>query len=414
MKFFATTPKGLEYLLVDELKALGADSAKEKLAGVVFEGDITLAYRACLWSRLANRILLPISEFNASTPEVLYDGIQKIQWSKHLASDSTLAVNFVSHQSAITHTLFGAQKVKDAIVDQFRDRSGERPSVSKVMPDVAIHVYLNHDVATVSIDLSGESLHRRGYRLSQGEAPLKENLAAAILIRAKWPEIMKAGGALFDPMCGSGTLLIEAAMMAADYAPGLNRTYFGFLGWKQHQPELWSQLLREAKERRQKGLSGLPFIRGSDQDPEVIEAAQANLERAGLAQHIQLVVEPLNQWVRPETAQTGLVVSNPPYGERLGEEAALRPLYTLLGDQLKQQCEGWKAAVLTSNPQLGKEMGLRSKKQYALFNGALPAQLLLFDVEKPFFVDRSPEAEAARQERKAAREKMNAHRGKRT
>src|SRR3989338_1371082 len=213
MKFFATTPKGLEYLLVDELKALCADSAKEKLAGVVFEGDITLAYRACLWSRLANRILLPISEFYASTPEALYDGIQKIQWSKHLASDSTLAVNFVSHQSTITHTLFGAQKVKDAIVDQFRDRSGERPSVSKVMPDVAIHVYLNHDVATVSIDLSGESLHRRGYRLSQGEAPLKENLAAAILIRAKWPEIMKAGGALFDPMCGSGTLLIEAAMM---------------------------------------------------------------------------------------------------------------------------------------------------------------------------------------------------------
>lgn len=406
MKFFATTPKGLEYLLVDELKALGATTAAEKLAGVVFEGDLALAYRACLWSRLANRILLPIAAFTASTPEALYDGIQKTDWSKHLNVDSTLSVHCVSHQSAINHTLFAAQKVKDAIVDQFRDKTGSRPSVDKMRPDVAIHVYLNRDEATVSIDLSGDSLHKRGYRLSQVEAPLKENLAAAVLLRAKWPAIAEAGGTLLDPMCGSGTLLIEAALMAADWAPGLNRAYFGFIGWEQHQPRVWEGLLEEAKERAKSGLSRLPKIYGYDQDELAVEATLANIERAGLKGWIHCAVGELALLCKDPDWKEGLVVSNPPYGERLGEESALKPLYTLLGDQLKHQFEGWKAAVLTSNPSLGKEMGLRSKKQYAFFNGALPAQLLLFDVEKPYFVDRSPEAEAARRERRALRERQ--------
>lgn len=403
MKFFATAPKGLEYLLVDELKALGATAAAEKLAGVAFEGDLAMAYRACLWSRLANRILMPIADVEAPTPEALYAGVKSIDWSQHLSATSTLAVHFVTVNSAITHTLFGAQKVKDAIVDQFRDKFNERPNVAKDRPDLAVYVYLHRDIAQISLDLSGESLHRRGYRLSQVEAPLKENLAAAVLMRAKWPEIAKQGGSLHDPMCGSGTLLIEAAWMAADRAPGLTRGYFGFLGWKQHQAGIWNDLLNEAQARWEAGIKTLPTIIGYDHDPAAITCSFENIERAGLLTHVHVERRELETFAPAEGAHAGLVVCNPPYGERLGEEEALRPLYTLLGERLKQGFEGWHAAVLTSNADLGKVMGLRSKKQYALFNGALPSTLLLFDVEKPYFVDRSPAAENERRIRAATR-----------
>lgn len=403
MKFFATTPKGLEYLLVDELKALGATKAAEKLAGVAFEGDLAMAYRACLWSRLANRILMPIASVNAQTPEELYRGVQTIAWDKHMHCDATLAVNFVSVQSSINHTLFGAQKVKDAIVDQFRDQYGERPSVSKAMPDLAVYVYCHRDIAEISLDLSGESLHRRGYRLSQGEAPLKENLAAAILMRSKWPEIAQSGGSLMDPTCGSGTILIEAAWMATDRAPQLERDYFGFLGWKQHKPQVWQTLRQEAEKRAEAGRAALPTILGYDHDPLAVQAALENIERAGLKDLVHVEERDLETFAPNTFTTTGLVICNPPYGERLGEEEALKPLYTLLGDRLKCGFAGWKAAVLTSNPSLGREMGLRSKKQYALFNGALASQLLLFDVEPANFVDRSPEAEAARRQRAEAR-----------
>lgn len=403
MNLFATTPKGLEYLLVDELKALGATKAAEKLAGVEFEGDLEMAYRACLWSRFANRILHPLKEIPADSAETLYAGVQSIAWDKHLEANGSLAVHFVSVNSAITHTLFGAQKVKDAIVDQFRDKYRERPDVDRDEPDILVYVYLNRDIAKIYIDLSGVSLHKRGYRLAQMEAPLKENLAAAILTRAKWPQLSEQGQGLIDPMCGSGTLLIEAAMMASDCAPQLSRDYFGFLGWKQHQPKIWDKLFTEAKARAKAGLKNLPPIVGCDQDPEAIECSLENIERAGFAEHIHVETKPLVDLTRPDNIEKGLLIVNPPYGERLGDEEALRPLYSLLGDKLKQHFEGWQAGVFTSNIQLGKTMGLRSNKQYALFNGALPAQLLLFDVAQQYFVDRSPEAEAARAARREAR-----------
>ena len=259
LNLFATAPKGLELLLVEELRALGALNPAEKLGGVTFTGDLTLAYKACLWSRLANRILLLLKQIPATTPEELYAGVQTIAWDKHIPLDGTFAVQFVTVQSTITHSLFGAQKVKDAIVDQFREKCGSRPDVAKQQPDVSVYVYLHRDQATLYIDLSGESLHKRGYRLAQVAAPLKENLAAAILLRAGWPAIAKAGGALFDPMCGSGTFLIEAAMMATDTAPGLNRHYFGFLGWKQHQPAVWETLCQEAQQRSEQGQSSFPI-----------------------------------------------------------------------------------------------------------------------------------------------------------
>jgi 23S rRNA (guanine2445-N2)-methyltransferase / 23S rRNA (guanine2069-N7)-methyltransferase len=234
MKFFATTPKGLELLLVEELRALGAEFVAEKLAGVEFSGELEVAYKACLWSRLANRILMPLKQIPASTPEELYAGVQTIEWDEHLNADATLLINFVSSQSNITHTLFGAQKVKDAIVDQLRQKYNTRPSVARDKPDVSINVYLHKNMATIGIDLSGESLHKRGIRVEHGIAPLKENLAAAILLRSGWKAVSAVGGTLIDPMCGSGTLLIEAAQMAANIAPGLSRDYFGFLSWKKH------------------------------------------------------------------------------------------------------------------------------------------------------------------------------------
>lgn len=399
--FFATTPKGLELLLTDELRKLGAPLAAEKLAGVAFQGDLEVAYRACLWSRFANRILLSLHTAPASNAEELYAAAKTVQWDEHIAPNATLAVNFVSSNSAINHTMFGAQKVKDAIVDQLRDKYGVRPDVDRDEPDVCVYVYVQRDVATISIDLSGESLHKRGYRLSLVTAPLKENLAAAILQRAKWDEIAKTGGALMDPMCGSGTLLIEGAYMAADIAPGIAREYFGFLGWKQHQPPLWRQLLTEAETRREAGLKKLPPIVGYDHDAEAIKSAFENIERAGLMGKVHVENRELKDFIPKANVTPGLVVVNPPYGERLGEVEDLKPLYICLGERLKESFAGWHAGVFTSNPELGKQMGLRAKKQYALFNGALPAQLFLFDVEEQYFVDRSPEAENARRIRYA-------------
>jgi 23S rRNA (guanine2445-N2)-methyltransferase / 23S rRNA (guanine2069-N7)-methyltransferase len=399
MQFFATTPKGLELLLVEELKTLGASEVAEKLAGVEFTGELRIAYKACLWSRLANRILLRLARFPASTPEELYEGVQTIPWDEHLDPQKTLAVHFVSSQSQITHSLFGAQKVKDAIVDQMRAQYGARPSVAKDRPDVSIHVYLYRDTATISIDLSGESLHKRNYRLGGGVAPLKENLAAAILYRAGWPSIAKSGGALLDPMCGSGTLLIEAALIAGNIAPGLSRPYFGFLGWKQYEPALWQELHAEAKAEGR--FDHLPTLIGYDEDAYAIKLAFENIERAGLLGKIHVEKRELSILHASKNLTSGLIVTNPPYGERLGEQEELKALYHLLGNKMKQEFPGWRAAVFTGNPELGKQMGIRAKNYYSLFNGPLPCKLFLFEIETESFVDRSPEADNERRIRSA-------------
>lgn len=402
MNLFATTPKGLELLLVDELRTLGAKDAAEKLAGVTFTGDLALAYRACLWSRLANRILLRLTQVPAATPEELYTGVQSIDWDEHLDPAGTLNVNFTSSHSDITHTLFGAQKVKDAIVDQLREKYDTRPSVAREHADVCINVYLHRNIANISIDLSGESLHKRGYRLEQGAAPLKENLAAAILMRANWKNIAAKGEMLLDPTCGSGTLLIEAAFIAGDIAPGILRDYYGFLGWKKHDALLWHQLLAEAKERRDKNFASIPTIIGHDIDPHAIKMAFANIERAGL--HGKIHVEKRELIHCTPKQSVGLLVSNPPYGERLGEFPELPRLYENFGALLKKEFRGWRAAVFTGNPELGKTMGLRACKHYALFNGAIPCQLLLFDVRPEYFVDRSPETQNERRIRYAQKQ----------
>ena len=388
VELYLTCPKSLEGLLLDEAQALGLSDAREQLAGVSGRGTMQAAYRMCLWSRLANRVLLVLKRFSVKTVEDLYHGVNDIDWSEHLLASGTLSVEFTGRGSGIDNTHFGALKVKDAIVDALRDAEGNRPSVDKINPDVRIHLHLRRGEATLSLDLSGTSLHQRGYRLQQGAAPLKENLAAAILLRAGWPELAKQGAALVDPMCGVGTFLIEGAMMAADVAPNLRRERWGFSNWLGHIPATWQPLYEEAQQRAQTGLAKTPlWIRGYEADPRLIQPARNNIERAGLARWVNIYQGELATFEpKPDQGQTGLVVTNPPYGERLGDEASLLYLYQYLGERLRSACLGWQAAVFTGAPELGKRMGLRSHKQYSLFNGALPCRLLLFQVNPDRFV----------------------------
>ncbi len=380
LNLFATSPKGLEGLLFEEIKTLGGSEPKETPGGVHFQADLTGAYRVCLWSRLANHVLLPLARFPATDADTLYRGTQGIEWDTHFGIEQTMAVNFASRNSALNHSQFGAQKVKDAIVDQFRDRCGERPSVSLNDADIHINCFIDRDYATVSLDLSGQSLHRRGYREQAVEAPLKENLAAALLIRAGWPKIAAEGGALVDPCCGSGTLPIEAALIAADSAPGLQRRDFGFLHWRQHDAASWLWLTQEAKQRREQGLLRLTPIVGSDFNRKAVAIARDNVQRAGLSDVIEIQHHDLTAARPPAGGNKGLVICNPPYGERLGDRETLPGLYEKLGETLRTQFDGWQAAVLTNDMELGKHLGLGARHRYRFYNGALDCKLLCIDI----------------------------------
>ena len=402
-ELFLTCPKGLEGLLAEEATALGLEETREHTSAVRGMADMETAYRLCLWSRLGNRVLLVLKRFAMKDAEDLYHGVLDVEWQEHLPPDGTLAVEFSGHGSGIDNTHFGALKVKDAIVDKLRTPSGERPSVDKLNPDLRVHLRLDRGEAILSLDLSGHSLHQRGYRLQQGAAPLKENLAAAILVRAGWPRIAAEGGALADPMCGVGTFLVEAAMIAADIAPNLKRTRWGFSAWLGHVPAMWRKLHDEALARAEAGLAKPPlWIRGYEADPRLIQPGRNNVERAGLSDWIKIYQGEVATFEpRPDQHQKGLVICNPPYGERLGDEASLLYLYQNLGERLRQACLNWEAAVFTGAPDLGKRMGIRSHKQYSFWNGALPCKLLLIKVLPDQFVTgerRTPE------QRQAARE----------
>ncbi len=387
LNLLATCPKGIEGLLADELAALGATPGKTTVAGVYFTASQAIAYRVCLWSRLANRIILQlVREPMIETPEQLRDVVARIAWTQHLAVGKTLAVDFHGRSDHIRHTRFGAQTVKDGVVDALQLAGQERPSIDTKTPDLRLYAHLHRANLTIGIDLSGESLHRRGYRRDVGHAPLKENLAAALLIRAGWPERAKAGEPLIDPLCGAGTLLIEAALMAADQAPNLDRERFGFKGWAGHDETLWLEQKREAEARASIGRKRCKTqLLGFDQSPAALSAAKTNAMRAGIPALITLHGQGLAQLTRPETlsAERGLLITNPPYGERLGELPELVRLYSQLGEKAKALFPGWTLAMFTGNPDLGHRLGLRAHKQYALKNGALDAKLLLMDIGVP-------------------------------
>ncbi|MBU8976323.1 MULTISPECIES: bifunctional 23S rRNA (guanine(2069)-N(7))-methyltransferase RlmK/23S rRNA (guanine(2445)-N(2))-methyltransferase RlmL [unclassified Lysobacter] len=408
MKFFASCGKGLEYLLADELAALGCTRATAAMAGVNVEGTLHDAQRAVLWSRLASRVLWPIAEFDCPDEHALYAGVAAIDWTAHLAQGDTLAVDAHVSGEAITHARYAAQRVKDAVVDVMRGKTGTRPDVDVESPDLRLSLVLRKGRAIVSIDLSGGPMHRRGWRTKQGEAPLKENLAAAVLMRGHWTKVYAEGGALLDPMCGSGTLLIEGALMAADVAPGLQRHGNELpTRWRGLDAAAWHALVDDARKREASGMNALrPAFFGRDTDPHAIRAAQDNAVLAGLAGLIEFKVgdiRSLDAPVHPSTAhdadgdgepragdgQQGLVVCNPPYDARLHADPAL---YRALGDALKRAVPQWRASLLCGDAELAFATGLRASKKYQLFNGAIECTLIVCDPVAPVQRRRTDEA----------------------
>jgi 23S rRNA (guanine2445-N2)-methyltransferase / 23S rRNA (guanine2069-N7)-methyltransferase len=380
LQFAVTCPRYLEELLQQELQDLGIEAPRQTIGAVTFEGSLAQAYRVCLWTRLGSRVLLQLFKGRAESRDDIYKACVSVDWLQHLSAEQTLAVDFIGRSQEIRNSQFGAQVVKDAVVDAFSD-SGVRPSVDLKKPDIRINARLHKGELTVALDISGRSLHQRGYREHGGSAPLKENLAAAILIRAGWPQQMQQGDILLDPMCGSGTLLIEAALMASDTAPGLDRADWGFINWPGHDADAWQALLHEARERRKKALlQGMPEIRGFDGHPGIIRPARINAENAGVAELIDIQCRELASLTPPTHRRfnNALIVTNPPYGERLGEVEELSRLYRHFGQRLKERFANWRMVLITSNSDLASNLRLRADKKYRLRNGALDSELLLF------------------------------------
>ena len=371
--------KGTEALLADEIRHLGGNVDKENHIGVYWHGDLEAAYKVCLWSRLASRLLLPLHECQVDSVDEMYRMAKSVDWPSLFPVDATFRIDFHGSSRFINNTQFGAQKIKDAVVDCFREKVGARPDVDK-SGDIRIEAQLRKGQLLLFLNVSGDSLHRRGYRLQPGQAPLKENLAAALLIRAGWPDKFKAGQHLIDPMCGSGTLLIEAGLMAADIAPGLNRQGWGFERWKSHERKLWLRLVEDARQRRTDGINGLKNkLYGFDIDADQLAAASKNLERSGLEGKVHLERRDITDLrvQKDVVKEGGLVICNPPYGERIGELPQLAPLYQHLHDATMKLPE-WPIAIFTGNLDLSRAIRRPLDKQYKFMNGKIEAKLLVF------------------------------------
>ena len=376
----ATAPVGAASVLAEELAQFGAEDIRERSHDVKFQGTLEVGYRACLWSRTATRVLLSLGSIDATSSKSVYEGVKRIDWREHLAPGATLACDCSGGNESIRHTIYGSQLLKDAVCDNLRESTGERPNIKPERPDVLLHLHVEGPTALVSLDFSGESLHRRGYRSEGGRAPLKENVAAAVLLRAGWPQIAEAGGTLLDPMCGSGTFLTEGALIAADAAPALDREYFGFLKWHGHDASLWARLREEAQARRAV-RAVRRCILGSDIDSEAVRMAIANAIQAGVADWVHVEKRAISDVPRPN-AETGLIVANPPYGERIGAESGLPELYSELGAVLRDRFQGWQAAILTGNPPLARNLGIYAKRTHRVFNGTIECRLLRFDLNE--------------------------------
>lgn len=368
---FAAVPRGAEDVAAAELTALGIDQVTVLRGGVSFVTGKEGLYRANLWLRTASRILLNLSTFPCSSPTDLYEGVYAIKWHELITPAMTLAVDCTLRDSIITHSGFAALKTKDAIVDRIRGNCGSRPSVDTTAPDVRVNIHLARNVCTVSLDSSGASLDRRGYRIERNDAPMRETLAATIIALTGWD----ASVPLADPMCGSGTIPIEAALIATRRAPGRNRQ-FGFQRWIDYDQVLWHRISAEAE----KGILPLEtgMITGYDLDTNALQMARRNTESAGLAGKIHFFHSALENF-KPE-GEKGVLIINPPYGKRLGEEDELRELYCRIGDIMKQRCRGWTGFVLTGNLELAKYIGLKASRRFVLFNGAIECRLLKYDL----------------------------------
>ena len=368
-QLFATTARGFEELLKVELTELGATECKIVQGGVHFQADDETLYRSLLWSRLASRILLPIVNGKVYSDLDLYSIVTGQDWLSYFDEKTTFFVDFNGTNQEIRHTQFGAMRVKDAIVDYFERQGKARPNVDKDYPDVRIHVYLNKEELVVSLDLSGEALHLRGYREDTGQAPLRETLAAAIVLRSGW----KKGTPLVDPMCGSGTLLIEAAQMEVQIAPQLHRLHWGFDCWKGHNQDAWDKVKAEAVQQAETyfNQNPKPHFYGFDLDHRVLKKAQKNAQNAGVAHLIQWKQGDVAALKNPSPDEVGTVICNPPYGERLGTTPALIALYSVFGQRLKNEFGGWNASIFSSESTLLDCLRMRSHRQFKAKNGPL-------------------------------------------
>lgn len=370
MNLVALTAFGLEAVVERELERLGARDLQPGNRAVAFRGDLELLYRANLHLRAALRVLHPIHSFAAANPQQLYRHIRDIDWSNYLTVEGTLAVDAFVHSKHFTHSKYAALKVKDAIVDQFRERTGKRPSVDVANPALRLHLHIAGKKCTLSLDSSGESLHRRGYRFSGQKAPLNEALAAGLVLLSGWD----ARTPLYDPMCGSGTLAIEAAMLARKMAPGLLRKQFAFQRWRTFDAGLWQKVRDAAKQQVRESPVR---IFASDKSKTAVATARENLRRAGLQETVELTQGALEH-LRPQTS-TGFLIMNPPYGERMQQER-IDEWYAGIGDHLKQHFTGFEAWVLSANKNALKRFGLRPSKKYTIFNGGLECKFQRYEL----------------------------------
>lgn len=370
--FFATVARGLEDIAAQELQSLGVVVLKPGFCGVAFEGNQELLYKVNLWARIPFRILVQLTEFRCRDAHELYEGVRQLDWGQYLTPEQTLAVAATGKTRQLNHTHFTALQVKNAVVDQQRDRCHRRSSVDTQNPDVQINVHLHRDRATLSLDSSGSSLHRRGYRPAVGKAPLKESLAAALIYLSGW----KSYQAFCDPLCGSGTLPLEAALMGLQRAPGLFRDRFGFQNWPDFNTNLW-QGLRQQAQAQQRDTLVAPIV-GCDRDRAVILQARTNAQNCSVAQQVRLEHKSLEAIEAP--AEKGVLLCNPPYGQRIGKGEDLSAFYKLLGDTLKQRFQGWTAFVLSGNKELARSIGLKSSQRISILNGSLPCQLMKYEL----------------------------------
>jgi putative N6-adenine-specific DNA methylase len=370
LQLIAKTLAGLEQILADELTQLGATNVQALKRAVQFEGDQRLLYRANLELRTALRILMPVHSFRADHDNMLYKRVKQIDWSQYMDVNDTLAIDAVVNSPFFNHSKFAALRAKDAIVDQFRNATGQRPNVDVHSPTLCISLHISTDQCTLSLDSSGDSLHMRGYRAQTVEAPINEVLAAGLIQLSGW----KADSDFIDPMCGSGTLLIEAATYAYNIAPHLYRERFGFMKWKDFNAKLWQEVCEQAR-RQIKPFKGR--ILGFDQDFQAVKAARLNILAARLEGKIEVERQKLENLTPP--ASNGLIMINPPYDERL-TDTHINDLYKMIGDRLKQEFAGFEAWIISSNFDALKSVGLRPSKKMTLFNGPLECKFQKFDL----------------------------------
>jgi putative N6-adenine-specific DNA methylase len=371
--YFATTSKGLEGVLAEEITALGGKRAAVSTGGVSFSGDRDLGYRANLWLRTASRVLLRLSDFPAPTPGALYEGVKAVPWPDLFSVRRKIAVEAAVRDSGLTHSHYAAQKAKDAVVDRFRETVGARPDVDPAAPEVRIHLRILRDACTLSLDTSGESLNRRGYRVEPAEASLRETLAAGIVLLSGWDGHLP----LADPACGAGTLLIEAGLIATRTAPGLLRASFGFQNLSDYRPSIWASLVDEARGVVRR--SGIGRIEGSDISVEAIRGAGRNAKKAGIPDLLLLRVCDIRGFSPGKPP--GVILCNPPYGVRMaGEGEEVAAFYRAMGEALKKRCAGWTAYILSGNPAATRHIGLKASRRFPLMNGPIDCRLLKYEL----------------------------------